>query len=153
MNNELTAVLTRSPQLAVQAPLPVPAARVLTAAGVPAKARVPAKATDLRVDVKSTAPLVVHVSGEIDIATAPRLRDELLGTIRRHGAQLALDLSGVTFMDCAGISVLLAARRLARLDGGWVRVLQASHRAWKVLTLTGLHREFTLAGPETAGIA
>jgi anti-anti-sigma factor len=110
MNNELTAVLTRSPQLAVQAPLPTPAARV------------PAKATDLRVDVKSTAPL-------------------------------ALDLSGVTFMDCAGISVLLAARRLARLDGGWVRVLQASHRARKVLTLTGLHREFALAGPETAGIA
>jgi anti-sigma B factor antagonist len=147
MNNELTAVLTRSPQLAVQAPLPAPAARVPAAAGVPAKA------TDLRVDLKSTAPLVVRVSGEIDIATAPRLRDELLGTIRRHGAQLALDLSGVTFMDCAGINVLLAARRLARLDGGWVRVLQASHRAWKVLTLTGLHREFALAGPETAGIA
>ena len=80
MNNEPTAVLTHSPQLAVQAPLP--------AAGVPAKARVPAAAAearfpaaarDLRVDVQSTAPLVVHVSGEIDIAAAPRLRERPTG--------------------------------------------------------------------------
>jgi anti-anti-sigma factor len=56
-------------------------------------------------------------------------------------------------MDCAGISVLLAARRHARLEGGWVRVLRASRRARKVLMLTGLHQEFALAGPETAAAA
>jgi len=59
----------------------------------------------------------------------------------------------VTFMDCAGINVLLAARRRARLEGGWVRVPRASRRARKVLMLTGLHREFTPAGPETAAAA
>ena len=109
--------------------------------------------TDLQVDVLSTAPLVVTVSGEIDIASGPKLREELLGAMRRHGARLALDLSGVTFMDCAGISVLLAARRHARLKGGWVRVPRASRRARKVLMLTGLHQEFALAGPETAAAA
>ena len=149
MSNELTALLRRSPQLASPSPVPVP---VQTSAPVPAP-RLPAKATDLRVDVQSTAPLVVRVSGEIDIASAPNLRDELLGAIRQHGAQLALDLSGVTFMDCAAINVLVAARRHARLDGGWVRVLHASERARKVLTLTGLHHEFALTGPETAGVA
>jgi anti-sigma B factor antagonist len=109
--------------------------------------------TDLQVDVLSTAPLVVTVSGEIDIATGPKLREELLGAIRRHGARLALDLDGVTFMDCAGISVLLAAHRHARLEDGWVRVLRASRRARKVLMLTGLHQEFTPTGPETAAAA
>jgi anti-sigma B factor antagonist len=94
------------------------------------------------VDVRSTAPLVVGVSGEIDIASAPKLRDELLGAIRRHEARLALDLSGVAFMDCAGISALLAARRHAQLEGGWVRVVRASRRARKILMLTGLHQEF-----------
>jgi anti-sigma B factor antagonist len=109
--------------------------------------------TDLQVDVLSTAPLVVKVSGEIDIATGPKLREDLLGAIRRHGARLALDLSCVTFMDCAGINVLLAAHRHARLKGGRVRVLRASRRARKVLMLTGLHREFAPTGPETAGTA
>jgi anti-sigma B factor antagonist len=118
---------------------------------VPAPApRPPAEATDLRVDVLSTAPLVVAVSGEIDIASAPKLREELLGALGRHGSRLALDLGGVTFMDCAGVSALLAARRHARLEGGWVRVARASRRADNILLLTGLHREFALAVSETA---
>ena len=137
MNNELTANRTDSPR----PPLPVPAPRPL------------AEATDLRVGVLSTAPLVVGVSGEIDIASAPKLREELLGALRRHGVRLALDLGGVTFMDCAGINVLLAAHRHARLEGGWVRVARASRCARTILMLTGLHQEFALAGPETAASA
>jgi anti-sigma B factor antagonist len=134
MNNELTANRKDSPR----PPLPVPAPRSS------------AEGTDLHVDVLSTAPLVVGVSGEIDIASAPKLREELLGALGRHGARLALDLGGVTFMDCAGINVLLAVRRHARLEGGWVRVSRASRRARDIIMLTGLHREFALADPETA---
>ena len=141
MSNELTATRRDSTQPDIQAPLPVPPPRN------------PVDNTDLQVDVLSTAPLVVKVSGEIDIATGPKLREELLGVMRRWGARLALDLGGVTFMDCAGINVLLAARRHARLEGGRVRVLRASRRVRKVLMLTGLHQEFALAGPETAGAA
>jgi anti-anti-sigma factor len=134
MSNQPTAVREDSSQ----PPLPVP---------VPAP-RPPAEATDLQVDVLSTAPLVVGVSGEIDIASAPKLREELLGALRRHGARLALDLGGVTFMDCAGVNALLSARRHARLEGGWVRVARASRRARHTLMLTGLHREFALAGSD-----
>jgi len=125
----------------MQAPLPVP------------RPRGPVDSRDLQVDVLSTAPLVVGVSGEIDIASAPKLREELLGVMRRHEARLTLDLGGVTFMDCAGINALLAARRRARLEGGWLRVPRASRRARKVLMLTGLHREFGLTDPETAAAA
>ena len=141
MSNELTTYRHDPTQPDIQPPLPVPAPRD------------PVDYTDLQVDVLSTAPLVVTVSGEIDIATGPRLREGLLGAIGRHGARLALDLSGVTFMDCAGINALLAARRHARLKNGWVRVPRASRRARKVLMLTGLHQEFALAGLETAAAA
>jgi anti-sigma B factor antagonist len=77
---------------------------------------------------------VVTISGEIDIQSGPQLRDQLLRTMRRHGARLALDLTGVTFIDCAGINVLLAARRR-----GWLRVIRASPRVQRVLALTRLH--------------
>jgi anti-sigma B factor antagonist len=137
MSNEPIAISQDSPR----PPLPVPSPRP------------PAEATDLQVDVLSTAPLVVGVSGEIDIASAPKLREELLGALRRHGARLALDLDGVSFMDCAGINVLLAARRHARHEGGWVRVARASRPARHILILTGLHRQFALAGSETAATA
>ena len=141
MSNELTTYRHDPTQPAIQPPLPVPPPRD------------PAESADLQVDVLSTAPLVVTVSGEIDIATGPKLREGLLGAIGRYGARLALDLGGVTFMDCAGLNVLLAAHRRARLEGGWVRVPRASRRARKVLMLTGLHREFALAGLETAAAA
>src|ERR1700691_5321054 len=134
MSNEPTAIRKYSPR----PPLPVPAPRP------------PAEAANLHVHVVSTVPLVVGVSGEIDIASAPKLREELLRALHRHGARLALDLGGVTFMDCAGVNVLLTARRHARLDGGWVRVERASRRVRNVLKLTGLYREFALAGSETA---
>ena len=133
MSNELTAIRKDPPR----PPLPVPAPRP------------PVETADLHVDVLSTVPLVVAVSGEIDIASAPKLREELLRALHRHGARLALDLGGVTFMDCAGVNVLLAARRHARLEGGWVRVARASRRARNILMLTGLQREFALADSET----
>ena len=81
---------------------------------------------------------VVTISGEIDIQSGPQLRDQLLRTMRRHGARLALDLTGVTFIDCAGINVLLAARRRAQLEGGSLRVIRASPRVQRVLALTRL---------------
>jgi anti-anti-sigma factor len=137
MSNEPIAIRKDPPR----PPLPVPSPRP------------PAEATDLHVDVLSTAPLVVGVSGEIDIASAPKLREELLGALRRHGPRLALDLDGVTFMDCAGINALMAARRHARLEEGWVRVARASRRARNILMLTGLQREFALAGSVTAATA
>ena len=81
---------------------------------------------------------VVTISGEIDIKSGPQLRDQLLCAVRRHGARLALDLSGVTFIDCAGINALMAVRRYAQLKGGWLRVIEASPRVQRVLALARL---------------
>lgn len=100
---------------------------------------------DLRVGVRPGAPPVVEICGEIDIQSAPQLRDELLQVLRRYGSQLALDLGEVTFLDCAGINVLLATRRRARLEDGWIRVIRASPRARRTISLLGLQEAFALS--------
>lgn len=92
-------------------------------------------------DVSIRPGPLVAISGEIDIASGPQLRDQLLSVIRRQGARLTLDLSGVTFIDCAGINVLLAARRRALLEGGSMCVLRASPHVRRVIALTRLDRE------------
>jgi anti-anti-sigma factor len=91
-----------------------------------------------RLDISIQPGTVVTISGEIDILTGSQLRERLLHVIRRHGARLALDLSGVTFIDCAGINALLAVRRRAQLEGGSLRVLRASARVRRVIALTAL---------------
>lgn len=95
---------------------------------------------------------MVTISGEIDIQSGPQLRDQLLGIMRRHGARLALDLADVTFIDCAGINVLLATRRRARLEGGSLRVLRASPRILRIIALTRLQHVLMPAAalPEAA---
>jgi len=50
----------------------------------------------------------------------------------------------VTFLDCAGVNLLLATRRRARLEGGWVRITQASSRARRTISLLGLREVFEL---------
>jgi anti-sigma B factor antagonist len=94
--------------------------------------------TALHVATFAGIPPVVEIRGEIDIFSAPGLRDELLRVIRRCGPRLALDLAGVTFIDCAGINVLLATRRRARLEDGSVEVIHASPRVRRMISLLGL---------------
>ena len=98
----------------------------------------------LRVTTFAGLSPAVEIHGEIDIFSAPGLRDELLRVIRRHGPQLALDLAGVTFIDCAGVNVLLATRRRAGLEDGSVDVIGASPRVRRVISLLGLEGAFGL---------
>jgi len=100
---------------------------------------------DLRVGVRPGVPPVVEICGEIDILSARPLRDELLRVVRQHGPRLILDLRGVTFLGCAGVNVLLAMRRQARLEDGWVRGTQASPRARRTISLLGLQEAFGLS--------
>ena len=99
----------------------------------------------VQVAVCPGVPLIVEIRGEIDVQSAPGLRDELLRVIRRHGSLLALDLAGVTFMDCAGINVLLATRRRAQLEEGSVRVIRASPRVRRTIMLLKLDRVLGLS--------
>jgi anti-sigma B factor antagonist len=88
---------------------------------------------------------VVAICGEIDIQSAPGLREELLGVIRRCGSQVIIDLGGVTFLDCAGINALLATRRRARLEDGWVCLVRVPPRARRMISLLQLERAFGLS--------
>ena len=61
---------------------------------------------------------VVHVEGDVDLARAPQLRDELRRSVGAADHGLVVDLSGVRYLDSAGVNALfgladdLAARRL-----------------------------------------
>jgi anti-sigma B factor antagonist len=88
-------------------------------------------------------PPVVAICGEVDIQSAPELREELLRVIRRRGPELIIDL-GVTFLDCAGLNVLVATRRRALLEGGWVRLVRVPPQARRMISLLRLDQAFEL---------
>ena len=63
----------------------------------------------------STPPLIA-VSGEIDVATAPQLRECLHRVVAQGEATVILDLLGVTFLDSTALGVLVGALKRCR---GW----------------------------------
>ncbi|MEV4622448.1 STAS domain-containing protein [Asanoa sp. NPDC049573] len=79
------------------------------------------------------------VVGEVDLATAEDLRDRLLDVLRGHPpVALTVDLSGVTFVDCTGISALVAVRNAVVQVDCHLRVTGVRPIVRRILDLTGL---------------
>jgi anti-anti-sigma factor len=69
-------------------------------------------------DIKDRGDLViVVVEGELDIHSAPGL-GQALTPAAAAGRRLILDLAGLRFCDCAGLSLLLRTQQRARAAGG-----------------------------------
>jgi anti-anti-sigma factor len=101
----------------------------------------PVTALTLHIDTSWPSPSTARVAvvGEVDLATAHLLRDRLLGVLREQApAVLVVDLAGVTFLDCTGISTLVAVRNAAVRSGRQMRVSHPQPIVRRVLDVTGL---------------
>ena len=87
---------------------------------------------------------VIAVSGEIDVATAPQLRECLHRVIAEGDATVVLDLLGVTFLDSTALGVLVGALKRCRELGGELHVVVADPRIMKIFEITGLTNVFTI---------
>ena len=89
-------------------------------AGIRAQADALAAAMRLRVATSThgcAGPVVVALSGEVD-ATNAEGTAALIATVAARVPWLIVDLTGLKFIDCAGIRALAAAARQARQAGG-----------------------------------
>ncbi|HKG50101.1 MAG TPA: STAS domain-containing protein [Actinomycetales bacterium] len=80
---------------------------------------------------------VVEVEGALDAFTAPFFGDYLDLVRGAAGPRLVLRLGGLSFVDCAGLRTLLAARAEAVSGGGWLRLEAVPAGARRVMALTG----------------
>jgi anti-sigma B factor antagonist len=87
---------------------------------------------------------VVHVGGEIDVYTAPVLREHLDEHISQGRHQLVVDLGAVSFMDSTGLGVLVGRLKLVRVKNGTLRLVCSSERILKVFSITGLDKVFQI---------
>ncbi|MET9881263.1 STAS domain-containing protein [Actinacidiphila glaucinigra] len=84
---------------------------------------------------RGTGGAVAVITGEVDVGCAADLERCLVGAMRAHPEGLELDLSGVTFFDCAGLNALLEARTFQN-RGGNLTIKVMSPRVARVLDLT-----------------
>lgn len=100
---------------------------------------------DLSLDVTRSGDWsVVRVGGEIDLATAPRLRERLITVIDDGADRLVVDLGGVDFIDSTGLGVLIGALKRVRGRDGDLRLVCGEPRILKVFEITGLDKVFEI---------
>ena len=89
---------------------------------------------------------IATLSGDIDIdiASAPGLRERLIDLLRPHPGQIVIDLSGASFCDASGLAVLVGVSRRAALLGGALRLAAPAPVLTELLRLTGLHLRFEI---------
>jgi anti-anti-sigma factor len=92
--------------------------------------------------VRDDGATITYVQGEIDIATAGRLRDAIEPHMGRYQT-IVLDLSGVEFMDSSCLEVLVQARGKLTRDRGSLILRNPSSLAHPLLTVADV--EFVLS--------
>ena len=85
---------------------------------------------------------VVDVDGEIDIYTAPRLRELLIDLVSKGSRQIVVNLEKVGFLDSTGLGVLVGALNRVRAFDGSLDLVCTRGRILEILKITGLTKVF-----------
>jgi anti-sigma B factor antagonist len=83
--------------------------------------------------------VVVEVTGEVDVATAPALAAALDDVILGQGClSIAVDLAGTTFLDARGLHLLAKASRRLRARHGRFLIVRAPRATARIVDISGL---------------
>jgi anti-sigma B factor antagonist len=87
---------------------------------------------------------VLRVTGEIDVYTAPLLRERVIHLVDDGARHIIADLRGVTFLDSTGLGVLVGSLKRLRSNGGSLRIVINADRILRIFRITGLANVFAL---------
>ena len=96
---------------------------------------------------------VVDVEGEIDVYTAPRLRELLIELVNIGHYQLVVNMEKVEFLDSTGLGVLVGGLKRVRAHDGSLDLVCTQERILKIFRITGLTKVFGIHGTVDEAIA
>ncbi len=95
---------------------------------------------------------IVTITGRLVAADAPEARESLKGIVEAGTGKLIVDLSGVSFIDSSGLSVLISAFKLIRAKGGRMLLSGISKNVQTLLELTRLSEIFEMYASTEAAL-
>ena len=95
---------------------------------------------------------VITVGGEIDVYTAPRLRDTITELVGAGAYDLVVDLGAVDFLDSTGLGVLVGGLKKVRAHDGSFSLICDQDRLLKIFKITGLAKVFEIHPDEESAL-
>src|SRR6202035_2354487 len=85
---------------------------------------------------------VVQVTGEVDVYTAPMLRERIRELAAKGAVHVIADLGPVDFLDSTGLGALVGGLKRLREDGGSLALVITTPRILRISQITGLTKAF-----------
>jgi len=92
----------------------------------------------------------LSLTGELDVAGAPRVEQELQRIEREAPPTLVLDLRQLAFMDSTGLRLIVAADDRAREQARRLVVVRGSETVQRIIEMTRLHERFEMVDDPAA---
>ena len=100
---------------------------------------------ELGLDVrKEGSRSVIDVKGEIDVYTAPKLREKLIELVSEGSYDVIVNLEGVDFLDSTGLGVLVGALKRVKAHDGSLSLVCTQDKILKIFKITGLTKVFPI---------
>ena len=87
---------------------------------------------------------IVSVGGEIDVYTAPKLRDRITELVAAGVYRIVIDMEAVEFLDSTGLGVLVGGLKKVRAQDGSLELICTQDRLLKIFRITGLAKVFVI---------
>lgn len=87
--------------------------------------------------IESNGELVLILTGELDLSSAPQLDEELTRAEASDAVSVVIDLERVEFIDSTGLKTLLKHALISSQNGGRLRVTKGAAQARRLFELTG----------------
>ena len=109
---------------------------------------------EIEINEQTTRIVTVAPAGRIDAFSAPQVREQFDQLISEGANNFVVDLSNVTFLDSAGMAVLVSLlKRVRQRDGKLKLVWPKTEAARRVLALTRMDRVFDMADTAEAAVS
>ncbi|MEJ5186990.1 MAG: STAS domain-containing protein [Candidatus Geothermincolales bacterium] len=85
---------------------------------------------------------LVSLVGEVDVYTAPKLKDAINSLVERGRYHIVVDLEKVVFLDSTGLGVLVGGLKKVKSNEGELGIICNQERILRVFRITGLTKVF-----------
>lgn len=101
----------------------------------------------MELDIRSESTdryCLLQLTGEVDVYTAPQLKEKIVQHIESGCVNILVDLEHVGFIDSSGLGVLVGALRRAKERSGVIRLICTRENILKIFRITGLDKVFPI---------
>jgi anti-sigma B factor antagonist len=96
---------------------------------------------------------IIEVGGEIDVYTAPKLRDKITELVGNGNYHLVVDMERVDFLDSTGLGVLVGGLKKVRAHDGSMQLICNQERLLKIFRITGLAKVFRIHASQAEALS